>query len=266
MSEITQIKTQQRKGRYNIYLDGQYAFPVSEQTLIQYRLAKGMELDDALANEIKQAEVTASANSIALDYISHQDRTVHEVKQKLRENDLPEDAIDAAVARLKELHYLDDAKYAAMFVRDNMAMGDKGPKVITNKLRQKGIFPALIEDALAEVADEEWLAVGGRVAAKAARHNQHRAFHDAIQKIRLTLLQKGFNADQITTIMAALDFEKDAEGEQDRLQHEAEKQWRLKHRYTGYDRKRRVKEALYRKGYDLDAIDAVLSELAKQDS
>ncbi|EPC72337.1 regulatory protein RecX, partial [Lacticaseibacillus paracasei subsp. paracasei Lpp71] len=39
MSEITKITAQKRRGRYNIFIDGTYAFPVSETTLVDYRLA-----------------------------------------------------------------------------------------------------------------------------------------------------------------------------------------------------------------------------------
>ena len=51
MKKITKIEAQKRKGRYNVYLDGQYAFPVAESVLIKYRLMKGMELDQ---NQIAQ--------------------------------------------------------------------------------------------------------------------------------------------------------------------------------------------------------------------
>ena len=46
MAKISKIEAQKRKGRYNIYLDGKYAFPVAESVLIQFRLMKGTELDE----------------------------------------------------------------------------------------------------------------------------------------------------------------------------------------------------------------------------
>lgn len=53
MPKITAITTQKRRGRYNIFIDGHYAFPVSEQSLIQFRLSKGQELTPALEQAIK---------------------------------------------------------------------------------------------------------------------------------------------------------------------------------------------------------------------
>jgi regulatory protein len=136
---------------------------------------------------------------------------------------------------------------------------------MTTKLRQKGVDANVIQDALATIADEDWQAVALRVGQKAAKHYTRQPYHTALQKIRLTVIQKGFSSDVATAIMAALDVQPDPEVENARLAQEAAKQWRLKRRYTGYDRRQRVKQALYRKGYALDAIDAVLAELEAEE-
>ena len=44
MAKISKITAQQRRGRYNVYLDGKYAFPVAESVLVKFRLMKGQEL------------------------------------------------------------------------------------------------------------------------------------------------------------------------------------------------------------------------------
>ncbi|WP_125702789.1 recombination regulator RecX [Lacticaseibacillus daqingensis] len=261
MKIITAISAQKRQGRYNIFVDGQYAFPVSESTLIRFTLAKGMELPDPLEAAIKTAEVEATANRVALDYLSHQMRSVHEVVLRLRQEELPQAAIAPVITRLKDLHYLDDARLAAAFARDNVLMGERGPKQVTARLREKGVAPATIDDALATITAGEWAQVAGRVATKAARRNARRAFHDQQQKIRLALMQKGFDADQSAAALADLALQKDEVGEADRLAVEAAKQWRQKARYQGYERRNRVKQALFRKGFALDDITPVLDAL-----
>ncbi|WP_054722560.1 hypothetical protein [Lacticaseibacillus nasuensis] len=45
-------------------------------------------------------------------------------------------------------------------------------------------------DVLAAVTTAQWAAVALRVAAKAAKHNQRRAYHDAVARIKLAVLQK----------------------------------------------------------------------------
>ncbi|MBA1393524.1 recombination regulator RecX, partial [Lactobacillus sp. XV13L] len=44
MPIITKVSAQKRPGRYNVFLDGQYAFSASEQTIAEFILLKGQEL------------------------------------------------------------------------------------------------------------------------------------------------------------------------------------------------------------------------------
>ena len=40
VKKITMIQTQKKVGRFNIYINNKYAFPVSESVLIKYRLQR----------------------------------------------------------------------------------------------------------------------------------------------------------------------------------------------------------------------------------
>lgn len=261
MPTITKITAQKRRGRYNIFLDGKYAFPVSEGTLVKYRLIKGAALTAEQLAAIKDAEVAAAANATALTFISHQPRTVHEVSARLRQDEVPEPVIAQVTAHLKEIKVLNDAQYAEILIRDDLAMGERGPRQVVSRLREKGIHPELAERAVAQVSAAQWQTVADRVAQKAARRTQHKPFKDQQTKIRLALMQKGFEGAAASAALAALHLEKDQEQEDDLLKREAAKQWRLKRKYTDFDRRNRVKQALARKGFDFDAIDAVLAEL-----
>ena len=50
--KITSITAQKRPGRFNVFLDGNYAFSVSEEVLVKFQLSKGKELDSADLEEI----------------------------------------------------------------------------------------------------------------------------------------------------------------------------------------------------------------------
>ena len=59
--KVTKITTQKREGRYNVFLDDQYAFPISEDVMIKYRIFKGMEIDKQLQEEILAADDVSKA-------------------------------------------------------------------------------------------------------------------------------------------------------------------------------------------------------------
>lgn len=76
MPLITKISTQKRKGRYNIFIDNEYAFSVNERTLVERRLLKGTELSLEDIEEIKKAEADSQALQLAMTFLSYQPRSV----------------------------------------------------------------------------------------------------------------------------------------------------------------------------------------------
>lgn len=81
--KITSITAQKRPGRFNVFLDGNYAFSVSEEVLVKFQLSKGKELDSADLEEIFKADDLSKALNKALDYLSYSLRTEKETRQKL---------------------------------------------------------------------------------------------------------------------------------------------------------------------------------------
>lgn len=258
-AEITKIEAQKRRGRYNIYLDGQYAFPVSEAVLVQFRLAKGMLLSDQQQTQIGAADQASQAYQLALNYLSHQLRTEFEIRHYLKEHDIPLPVRHSVVKRLQELHLLDDQNYADSYVRTAKLTTDKGPIVIRQKLKQKGVADLQIEAALAQYTQAELIENGVKVAQKLAQHYHRQSFQQHQQKVKTGLRQKGFNGDLITLIMAQLDLQPDTAQEQTAFNLQAEKAWRQTARYTGQRRRLKVKQKLYQKGFAFDLIESFLA-------
>ncbi len=127
-------------------------------------LAWGGELSDAGATE----QVTASeadpsvrrqrALDAAYRYLARRDRTVVEVRRHLEGRRVEPDAIEQAVAELREQGYLDDARYARTFAEDRRALDGWGPDRIARRLAQVGVDAELVEAALATRGAEDELA------------------------------------------------------------------------------------------------------------
>lgn len=263
MAVITMIEAQKRSGRYNVYVDGEYAFPVSESVLIDFSLFKGMEVDKDLEAQLVDADNVAKAYNRALDYLSKQLRTEKEVRDKLAELEVPPETIDLTLQKLRELVLVDDAHYAASYVRTVMNTGDKGPRVIRQHLRQKGVGEKGIDDALTLYTPEERLAVGTAVAEKLAKRYHRQAFGTQQQKIRQGLLTRGFDNDDASKMLATLDLTPDVDQQHDLLVKQGEKLWHRYRTLSHSERQYKTKQALYRKGFNLDDISAWLADLGE---
>lgn len=53
---MTKVTRQRKPGRYNVYLDDEFALAVDEKILIKYNLFKDTELEDEDIKEIEAAE------------------------------------------------------------------------------------------------------------------------------------------------------------------------------------------------------------------
>lgn len=148
--QITKIEAQKRAGRYNVYVNGHYAFPVSEDVLIRYRLLKGTELTQKLITTLASADDQSKAYELALNYLSYQQRTEKEISDYLIKKEIPETTIAPVMARLVDDNLLDDEHYAHSYVRTMKRTSDKGPSVIRRQLKQRGVKDELIDNALAE--------------------------------------------------------------------------------------------------------------------
>ena len=73
-------------------------------------------------------------------------------------------------------------------------------------------------------------------------------------------MMKGYSGEVYDQIKAAVTPEADPDQENALLVAQAEKVWRRYHRYTGLDRERHFKQAMFRKGFDLDAVQRWLDE------
>ncbi|AVK62744.1 recombination regulator RecX [Lactobacillus sp. CBA3606] len=261
VKKITKIMAQKRPGRFNVYLDDKYAFPMSETVMIKFRVFKGMEVDEALQAELIAADDISKAYSRALDYLSSQLRTEKEVHDKLRDEDLDEGVIATTMQQLRELNLLDDAQYAAAYVRTVKATADKGPYVIRQKLRLKGVGEQLIDDALAtQFSTDDRLENATAAAQKLVKRYQRQAFKTMQQKVRQGLMTKGFDGETITAAIAALALTPDADAQWDALVAQGEKLWRRNRKYPFSERRQRTKRNLYQKGFLMDDINKFIDE------
>lgn len=81
-------------------------------------------------------------------------RSEKELRSKLKEKGFDETVIEDVTARFRELKYLDDESFAGQWARNlgvNKLLGDRR---IVLALREKGIPPPLIEEAIAGLRDE----------------------------------------------------------------------------------------------------------------
>ena len=136
----------------------------------------------------------------ALRALMRRAHSIHEMREYLERRAEDKEHVSAVVGRLRELNYLDDARFALDYARQHAQSRRQGRFRIARELRTRGVPDRHIEAALDSIfaeTDESAL-----VRARLKRHLAHA--RGAIDKRKLAslyrnLLRAGFSADVIRT-------------------------------------------------------------------
>jgi regulatory protein len=90
------------------------------------------------------------ALELAYAYINRRDRTVSEVRTQLQRKGISSELIEAAIQTLSDQGYLNDARFAELFVSDKRELEQWGSERIRRGLSARGIERELVEQALAD--------------------------------------------------------------------------------------------------------------------
>lgn len=104
--------------------------------------------------ESTQAEVLARMER----YCAYQDRCHAEVREKLRDYALEPEEKENVICSLIENRFLDEERFARSFARGKFRVKQWGRVRISRELRARGIHPRLVETALGEIDEREYLA------------------------------------------------------------------------------------------------------------
>ena len=150
---ITKLERQKKKERFNVHLDGEYAFAIDADTLLNFRgLRVGNEIDESEVLAIQKEGEKRSAYARAFSYVSRGMHTLKEVRDKLKKLAYTDDAVTYAVDRLAGLNLVNDRAYAVAYVETHHG---RGKLRLTHELKAKGVDRKVIDEVLACVLEEE---------------------------------------------------------------------------------------------------------------
>lgn len=270
MAIITKVSAQKKLGRYNVFLDGQYAFSASEQTVAKFLLLKGQELAPEKILQVKQYDLDAKATSLASNYLSYEPRTIYEILQYLSKHNIAEESAQNAVNQLSEMGFLDDQKYVALALNQNLRIGTDGPTSFLQKMLQKGITSEIVQSQFAQISDDQWLDVGMRVV-KSMQHQVGKlAQRELERKTRTKLVSHGFSSSLADSVISKMNLQLDECQQFEALKKQGIKAYKRFRRLTSQNREIKMRNYLYTHGFSSNEIESFiagevipLSELAK---
>lgn len=185
-----------RKGKFEVYIDHQYAFSVSEEGLYHLKLTTGMEFvpNDEINRILMEDEVTRCKNR-ALWIVSSTSKSAKMLYQKLKIENFSDSAIEKTLMFMKEYSFVDDEELARSIIRS----GDRknnSIRQIQRKLYEKGISKEVVEIAMSDTKLDE-LANALEIAKRKYRSLHEKEESEIIKKVKYALSYRGFSYDAI---------------------------------------------------------------------
>ena len=121
----------------------------------------------------------------------------HEMLEKMRRWELPEEEQARVMQRLVSERYVDDERYARAFVKDKVRYNKWGRRKVEQALWQKHIDDDIRQRVLDEVDDEEYLDVLRPLLKQKRRSTKAASDYELNQKLVRFALSRGFTYDII---------------------------------------------------------------------
>lgn len=131
--------------------------------------------------------------------------SIHEMREYLERRAEDKDHVSAVIARLRELNYLEDARYALEYARQHANSRRQGRFRIARELRARGVPDRHIDAALDTVFTEtdEAALVRARLKRRLA-HIRGTVDERKLASLHRSLLGAGFSADVIRAELKAV--------------------------------------------------------------
>lgn len=176
------------------------------ETRARYGLEVGTIWTQAIADALAEELDRGNAYRAAVRILTKRAKSSGELRRKLREYKYESDAIEWAIERLTDLRVLNDEEYARMVVRSQLSRKPAGRRLLSGKLREKGIEQSIIDPVLDEaLEDRDIIEDARRLARQAARSISDRHAPEVrLRRISGRLARRGFDFDVIRKVIDEL--------------------------------------------------------------
>lgn len=192
---VTSIE-QHTKTKVKVCLDNRTDFQLYKREIDKYSIIEGEELSNY--DEILSEVLIPRAKKRAMHLLEKMDRTKADIRSKLRRNGYPDEAINAAIEYIESYNYLNDERYAYMYVRNYC--NSRSRNRIMQDLYRKGVDKDTINDAIESeysVDEEELIKM---YIIKRGYDVDNASMKDRDKMFRF-LISKGFSLDEIQRLI-----------------------------------------------------------------
>lgn len=135
------------KKKFHVSFDNGEEIKISEDTLVNFGLYKGQEVEEVFVENLKFEDEKSEALLLSYKFLQR-NKTKHQLVDYLYKNKIQRDIIDIILPILEEKNYLNDEDYARRYLSDALNIKKYGKIKTRYMLMSKGIDKKIIEKVM----------------------------------------------------------------------------------------------------------------------
>lgn len=135
------------KKKFHVSFDNGEEIKISEDTLVNFGLYKGQEVEVDFVENLKFEDEKSEALLLSYKFLQR-NKTKHQLVDYLYKNKIQRDIIDLVLPILEEKKYLNDEDYARRYLSDALNIKKYGKIKTRYMLMSKGIDKKIIEKVM----------------------------------------------------------------------------------------------------------------------
>ena len=201
--KVTSIRKQvKRSNRYSIFIDGVYAFSLSDSGLVESGLFVGKELTKSETKGFQKQALIDKQLSQVLLYAARRNHSRWEFLRYMQQKHFDEESIEAVLLKLSTLGFIDDYTFANMWVEGRRRTKPMSNYRLKQELYGKHIDSDIVDQILSSTDKENNEATSLRsVAMGKMRSTKYR---EDPRKLKQYLIRQGFPYDDVMSVVDQL--------------------------------------------------------------
>ena len=203
--QITALEPQlNNPDRINLFVDGRFLMGVNAIIVLQMGLRLEQELTPEELEWLHSEEIEQRAVDRALNFLSYRPRSREEVRRYLKRKETSPEIIEAALARLDRLDFVNDRTFAGFWIESREHFSPRGARALKNELRMKGVERDVVDELVSDEQDEERALRAGRKKATTLIHNTDIDYATFRNRLGSFLQRRGFGYQIVTKTVREL--------------------------------------------------------------
>ncbi len=169
--KITALESQKKDpSRVSVYVDGLFYCGVSVNSIAKHSLYSGKDVDERVLENMKFTELVDRFFDRAISFLERSPKTEKQVKQYIKElafkkkgqwfEELSHEDLgkisEIVLGKLNEYQYIDDRRYAELFVSSRMHTKPRGKDILLMELISKGVSKDIATEVVNSLVEDEY--------------------------------------------------------------------------------------------------------------